>query len=233
MSSGHSSPVRRIRNSGISFLEVLIALGVIALIAAVLFPVLRGAQKKAKVTTCLSNLGQIGHALAMYAAEHDETLPPYWLHSLSLQYSRTKNRYKIIARPKEWRESVLAYAGNGEILWCPLDMNRGTRFRGIHDLPIDPGLPGDDRHLYTSYDTVAMLGEEFVDARARTFVPRLSKIAEPSRKPYVHDVLFWDEDAPPGRVGEWQDVTILSSHGDSGGILYFDSHVEHHRIGEW
>src|SRR5919201_62987 len=50
----------------------------IAVLAAILFPVFARARASARKTTALSNLKQIGAALQMYAADYDETLPDRW-----------------------------------------------------------------------------------------------------------------------------------------------------------
>jgi type II secretory pathway pseudopilin PulG len=50
-------------------------IAIIAILAAILFPVFAQARSKARQTTCLSNEKQIGVALMMYAQDYDETLP--------------------------------------------------------------------------------------------------------------------------------------------------------------
>src|SRR5262249_62026572 len=47
----------------------------IALHAAILFPVFAKAREKARQATCTSNLKQIGDALMMYVPDSDEHLP--------------------------------------------------------------------------------------------------------------------------------------------------------------
>lgn len=210
---------------GLTLLEALIVLGVIALIVAIALPVLVGAKRKAQITTCTGNLSQIGKALAMYAAEHDETLPPYWLHSVDIEYGATQNRYKIIARPKEWQRCVAGYGVASEQFWCPLDSHRGTEFLAAGE------SPGDRRNVYTSYDTVKIASEQFVDPDAQTWVIRLSALQQPSDMVYLFDH-YW-EDLEPTPIGEEQPVTMRSAHGDGTNMLYFDWHIEHHRIGEW
>lgn len=210
---------------GLTILEALIVLGVIALIAAIAFPLLLGAKRRAQIATCTGNLSQIGKALAMYAAEHDETLPPYWLHSVDIEYGATQNRYKILAKPKEWRECLAEYGVASEQFWCPLDSHRGTECEAVHN------WPGDRRNQYTSYDTVALASEQFVDPDAQTWVVRLSALQQPSDMVYLFDH-YW-ENIEPAPIGEEQRVTMWSAHGDGTNILYYDWHIEHHRIGEW
>src|SRR5262249_11354902 len=49
---------------------------IIAILAAILFPVFAQAREKARQTSCASNLAQIGMALHLYAEQNNGRLPP-------------------------------------------------------------------------------------------------------------------------------------------------------------
>jgi prepilin-type N-terminal cleavage/methylation domain-containing protein/prepilin-type processing-associated H-X9-DG protein len=63
------------RQNAFTLIELLVVIAVIALLAAILFPVFAQAREKARQTTCLSNLKQIGLAMRMYETDYDERLP--------------------------------------------------------------------------------------------------------------------------------------------------------------
>lgn len=67
--SGRPSP------AAFTLIELLVVIAIIAILAAVLFPVFAQAREKARQTSCLSNVKQIGNALTMYAQDYDEALP--------------------------------------------------------------------------------------------------------------------------------------------------------------
>jgi len=62
--------------SGFTLVEMLVVLSIVAIIAAILFPVFASARRKARMTECASNLHQIGLALRQYANDYDGNYPP-------------------------------------------------------------------------------------------------------------------------------------------------------------
>jgi len=60
---------------GFTLIELLVVIAIIAILAAILFPVFAQAREKARQSTCLSNMKQIGLALMMYTDDYDETYP--------------------------------------------------------------------------------------------------------------------------------------------------------------
>jgi prepilin-type N-terminal cleavage/methylation domain-containing protein/prepilin-type processing-associated H-X9-DG protein len=66
------SAVRR----AFTLIELLVVIAIIAILAAILFPVFAQAREKARQTSCLSNLKQMGTAVLMYVQDYDEMYPP-------------------------------------------------------------------------------------------------------------------------------------------------------------
>jgi len=63
------------RHQGFTLIEVLVVIVIIALLAAILFPVIARAREKARQTQCLTNQRQIATQALIWAQEHDERLP--------------------------------------------------------------------------------------------------------------------------------------------------------------
>jgi prepilin-type N-terminal cleavage/methylation domain-containing protein/prepilin-type processing-associated H-X9-DG protein len=70
------SKAPRHRASGFTLIELLVVIAIIAILAAILFPVFAQAREKARQTSCLSNVKQMGMAVLMYSQDADETYPP-------------------------------------------------------------------------------------------------------------------------------------------------------------
>jgi len=68
----------RRRPSGFTLIELLVVIAIIGILAGLLFPVFAQARASARKSTAVSNLKQIGGALAMYTADYDEHLPNRW-----------------------------------------------------------------------------------------------------------------------------------------------------------
>src|SRR6185503_4545309 len=62
---------RPARAYGFTLVELLIVIGVIAVLAALMFPALSRAKEKAKRIRCLSNLKQISNALYLFVNDND------------------------------------------------------------------------------------------------------------------------------------------------------------------
>src|SRR5688500_16330354 len=76
LGSPHRTEPRRA--SGFTLVELLVVIAIIAVLAGLLFPVFAKSRASARKTTALSNLKQLGAALQMYTADHDEHLPSRW-----------------------------------------------------------------------------------------------------------------------------------------------------------
>ena len=92
------------RTRGFTLIELLVVIAIIAILAAILFPVFARAREKARQTSCLSNLKQLGLGFDMYCQDYDERTPiafggDWWDHC--------------------WKMSIFPYVKNYQLYQCP------------------------------------------------------------------------------------------------------------------
>ncbi len=79
--------------SGFTLVELLVVIGIIAVLVALLLPALSAAREASRTTHCLSNLRQIGMTLSMYAIENKGLLPPQYPDSIRLLTPRVRETF--------------------------------------------------------------------------------------------------------------------------------------------
>ena len=60
---------------GFTLVELLVVIGIIAILVGILLPTLSRARESAKRTACLSNLRELGNAFRLYAASNKDIMP--------------------------------------------------------------------------------------------------------------------------------------------------------------
>ncbi|HID06580.1 MAG TPA: DUF1559 domain-containing protein, partial [Armatimonadetes bacterium] len=97
-----------------TLIEFLVVIAIIAILAAILFPVFAKAREKARTASCQNNIKQILLALFQYANDYDEKFP-YWRTQCWGGWQVQSPRE---SRPF-WTTKVQPYIKNEQVFMCP------------------------------------------------------------------------------------------------------------------
>jgi prepilin-type processing-associated H-X9-DG protein len=195
-------------------IELLLVIAIMAILMAILLPVLAAAREHGRQTVCLSNTRQLALAVIMYADDNDDTLPP-----------------QQVARPAQafWYDLVLPYVKNRGVFLCPDDPDRDKRGTSY-------GSPWP--HLGYRYP---MLGEDPARVPGNASAFHLAWFVSPSHAAWLIDSDDFDPkqfinqqyaycplDAATGCraiAGSTANCNVTDRHSGGSNVVFLDSHA--------
>ncbi len=161
---------RNQRCSAFTLVELLIVIAIIAVLAAILFPVFARARETARRASCQSNLKQISLGAMQYIQDYDERYP---LGVVAHSFSSYSTSFDLLQ----------PYLKSSQVGICPSDKNSAS---------VNLYLPGSKPVSYTSnarVTTSPFLGEEPP--------PSLSQVGQSARLPLIWDAVNLSADPVP------------------------------------
>lgn len=226
---------------GFTLVELLVVIGIIALLISILLPALSKAKTAAAGAACASNLRQIGMALSLYATDNKGFLPRPASRGMGWKYDdwifwRTAAAATTPLSDDLNRSPIAKYLGivvTGAAKTAPSD-----KLQTLLRCPADGNAPG--REYPYSYTMNAWFG--CTPPTAATGTPnydgdRRYKLAQVKRS--SEKMLLGEEKMP--NDGRWvvrdsgdqnHDDDMAFLHGQKGNVLFCDFHVDRIAEGE-
>jgi prepilin-type N-terminal cleavage/methylation domain-containing protein/prepilin-type processing-associated H-X9-DG protein len=223
------------RRRGFTLVELLVVIAIIAILAALLFPVMAQARAAARKSSCTSNLHQLAMGFTQYFQDYDETFPANGVWEV-----KTVNDID-----KLWYRQIQPYVKNTGVLHCPADTVTNAQRTLSNALPAEQNRPGLPALSYgANWDMMSAAYYGWPEAKIATirYASQLLLVSD-CTEPWAFGPVYTDPFDPGVR---WSHIAYANGppvavsatvyhggrsgmgherHGDGSNIAFFDGHV--------
>jgi prepilin-type N-terminal cleavage/methylation domain-containing protein/prepilin-type processing-associated H-X9-DG protein len=249
--------VKSKHNNGFTLIELLVVIAIIAILAALLLPVLAKAKSKAQQVNCLSNLKQWGLADNLYVNDNNEIFPwaryqvsqiaiqdnPLWTQVVSFYDLGQGNDVWFNALPSNvggkplysWAVNPTGFANVNSIFTCPTDLSLGIN---PADVSTSHGfMDAAARPLFNYAMNSKSLANESANALLKS-----QMVVHPAAFVLFSDVRYRSDDLPFYVVGSANQTDLATPHcyttrfsarhNAGGNITFSDGHAAHFKYND-
>ncbi|MCX6344546.1 MAG: prepilin-type N-terminal cleavage/methylation domain-containing protein [Armatimonadetes bacterium] len=191
---------------GFSLIELLVVIGIIAILAAILFPMLTKTREKSKQVKCMNNAAQMGKGFKMYGQDWDNKFP------ISAEVNNGKGQCLLYDDLKKY------ISNNYNLFICPADT--GDALIGLSSAPYWKGYFGSSwawPNAYSGGKWVCGFSQDNPRPSSGTY--NWAQLMPLTRRPVVFDHRPWHWGVKGQTVGDWGNISGKCS------VLWCDGHV--------
>lgn len=212
------------RHEAFTLVELLVVIGIIALLISILLPALNRARESAMQISCANNLRQIGQATLMYVGDNNNWCIPLGVNGISPYFQDV-----------QWSGPVgmgvlLPYlGGQGRVFYCP-GIEEGTQGRlASYDwFQKNFGVPGGDavssHYVWRCYDIWRLADYKVIN---NIYMARWSVLARQGSYAIAAD-LIWENFPWP-----WQNVGGQVHSNKFANVVYTDGSVRGFKMSDF
>ena len=225
---------KKLRNvpfiSGFSLIELLVAIGIIAILLAILLPVLSSARREGRRAACLASLGQWSASFQVYLNDNRGRQPPRGdVQSISPTNGSPLVWFELLANPREFSRRLFCPEATDDSNGIPASSfnawgpdafwNPGGNVRGPYY-----GSYGFNAWLYDD-PTSALPGWIHLPSKDSANIPLIFDCAR-------LEIYVFDTDAPLGFAskatgsGGWLQLAAVERHRGAPNVGFADGHAE-------
>jgi prepilin-type processing-associated H-X9-DG protein/prepilin-type N-terminal cleavage/methylation domain-containing protein len=238
--------------AGFTLVELLVVIGIIAVLISILLPSLSRAREQANATKCAANLRSIGQAMYIYVNTNNQCLAPTKNYSKLFEIS-TPNVIVDPSDPQAYWGVFYANSGklSREIFTCPSNVQKDDTTDLYHNVYTAygyngwgdwaSGLSNSDRlTLFGSVDEIALFRKKGAAWDEQALGRKITRIRYPTKTIVAQDA--WEALLDGGTNGDTYASSIASNRGKlteytghdieylrhlkASNVLFVDGHVE-------